>query len=44
VDVRVGANKYVKDQSVAPYAYIGSNKMFEEPDSMDDEMRKRKAI
>ncbi len=42
-DVRVGA-RYVKDHSVAPYAYIGSNKMFEEPDSVDDDMRRRKAI
>ena len=42
-DVRVGP-RYVKDHSVAPYAYIGTNKMFEEPDTLDDEMRRRKAI
>jgi hypothetical protein len=42
-DMRVGP-RYVKDHSVAPYAYIGTNKMFEEPDTLDDEMRRRKAI
>lgn len=42
-DVRIGA-RYVKDHSVAPYAYIGSNKMFEEPDVIDDDLRRRKAI
>ena len=42
-DIRVGP-RYVKDHSVAPYAYIGTNKMFEEADTLDDEMRRRKAM
>jgi hypothetical protein len=44
LEIRIGA-RYVKDHSVAPYAYIGNNKMFEDAaDLISDDQRRRKAI